>query len=203
MRACAALRRRVFLVEQSDLINSIHIDVYDGVYAPREDSYLLASVVEKHAKGNVLDLGTGSGILGIVAAKTGCDVTFADINPIALECAKHNAKINNINGIFILTDMFSNIKNKYDTIIFNPPYLDNNVDATSSIDIALDGGVLGRKYIDILLSNFKSHVNKKYNILLIESSINKYEMDIRNYNATIMALEKAFFEEIVVLRIGD
>ncbi|MCL5423511.1 MAG: methyltransferase [Candidatus Marsarchaeota archaeon] len=191
------------MAEQSGLINSIHIDVYNGVYAPREDSYLLANAVEKYANGNVLDLGTGTGILGIVAAKKGCNVTFADINSVALECAKHNAKINNISGIFIITDMFSNIKNKYDTIIFNPPYLDNSVDITSDIDIALDGGVSGRKYINILLSNFKNYVNKKYNILLLESSINKYEMDIKKYNAKIIASEKAFFEEIVILHIGD
>jgi release factor glutamine methyltransferase len=191
------------LVKQSDLIDNIHIDVYDGVYAPREDSYLLANAVEEYASKNVLDLGTGTGILGIMAAKKGCIVTFADINPVALECAKHNAKINKVSGTFVTTDMFSNIKSKYDTIIFNPPYLDDSTDTTINPDIALDGGPIGRKYIDILLNTFKSHVNKNYNILLLESSINKYEMDIKHYNAKIIASEKVFFEELVVLRIGD
>ena len=200
MQAYAASRRRVFLV--NNIIDSIKIEECENIYEPREDSYLLADAVNHYAEGNVLDMGTGTGIQGIIAAKKGCNVTFADINPKAITCAEHNAKANGVNGQFIITDMFSKITDRYNTIIFNPPYLDDVTDLTKGANISLDGGSDGRKYIDILLNNFKKYVKTKYNILLLESSINKYQIDIDKYNAEVVASKRIFFEEMVVLRIG-
>src|SRR3989338_9032417 len=59
------------------------------VYEPAEDSQLLASAVEKYASGSVLDMGAGSGIQAITAAKkTGVkSVVAADVNDDALKHA--------------------------------------------------------------------------------------------------------------------
>ena len=51
------------------------------VYLPREDSHLLKKWVEKLANGTVLDIGTGSGIQAIAAAKKADKVIAVDLNP--------------------------------------------------------------------------------------------------------------------------
>lgn len=172
-----------------------------GVYGPREDSELLADAVSRYAFGNMLDLGTGTGIAGITAAMRGCAVTFADINPNAIECAKANASANQVDGKFIVSDMFSGIEGKFDTIAFNPPYLPSGQSDGAKGDIALDGGVSGRELIDIFLSGFKEHVSGRYAVLLLESSLNGYESDANRLGAEIVATKSMFFEELAVLLI--
>jgi release factor glutamine methyltransferase len=176
-------------------IDNLTIKSQKNVYYPREDSYLLAKAVEKHAFGKTLDLGTGTGILGIVAAKKGCEVTFADINPDAISCAKENAKLNNVKGEFVVSDMFSKINGKFDTIIFNPPYLPSE----EIKDIALDGGEFGRELIEKFIKSYKQHVNDKHVVLLLESLFNKYEEDVKKLNAKLISKEHYFFEDLVVL----
>ena len=59
----------------------------ENVYEPREDSYFLAQYVKKHAKGKVLDVGTGGGIQAEAAAIRSQvkSVLAVDINPHALK----------------------------------------------------------------------------------------------------------------------
>lgn len=178
----------------------ISIEVTDDVYEPSDDSYILAKAVEDIAFGKVLDLGTGSGIQGIVAALNGSDVTFADINQNALDVAKRNAKANNVNGNFLKSDLFSNIEEKFNTIIFNPPYLPTESVKLEQENIALDGGRDGREIIDRFLSSYKEHVMEDHKILLIESSLDDYQADLRKLNATIVGKTHMFFEDIVVLQ---
>lgn len=166
-----------------------------GVYEPREDSSLLARCVGEHAFGKVLDLGTGSGIQGITAARKGCEVTFVDIDKNAIDCAKANAKLNNVKGKFIQSDLLDNINEKFNTIIFNPPYLPSN----GKKEMALDGGVNGRELIEKFLSTYKRNILEKHMILLVESSFNNYEKDAKRLNAKIIAKEHYFFEDLVVL----
>jgi len=89
------------------------------IYKPAEDSYLLKGQLKNYIKPGmkILDMGTGSGIQAIEAKKLGAEVLAADINPESIEPLK---KLN-INAI--QSDLFSNIKEKFDLIIFNPPYL--------------------------------------------------------------------------------
>ncbi len=188
------------------IVDEINIVACKGVYAPREDSYLLAEATEKYASGKVLDLGTGSGINGIVAAKKECDVTFADVSNIALSCARHNAELNGVNGEFVLTNIFSNVKKKYDTVLFNPPYLHSKPMGTKlpsgGDDLAVNGGVDGRELIDQFLGAYADHVNAKYNVLLVESSLNRYEEDLEKYHAEIVGSKEFMYEKIVVLKIS-
>ena len=87
------------------------------LYEPREDSELLVKYVKKHARGVVLDMGTGSGIQAIGAIEKGAEVLAVDVNKEAVEhCEKKG-----INAL--QSDLFENVKGKFDLIIFNPPYL--------------------------------------------------------------------------------
>lgn len=157
------------------------------VYKPLEDSRILANAVEKYAFGKFLDLGTGTGIQGIVAAKKKCDVTFADINPEAIECAKLNAKANNVKGKFIQSDLFSNIKGKFNVIAIDPPYMPSRAfDSGYKRNYSFDGGINGREIIDEFLCNYKKHVLKDYLILMTESYWNNVNADIKKLNAEVV-----------------
>ncbi len=172
-----------------------------GVYEPREDSYLLAEATRRFANGTVLDLGTGTGIQGVTAAMKGCRVAFADISEEALECARENAAANGATGEFLLTDMFTKVPGKFDTIIFNPPYLPSAplVNNHSAVPY-LDGGIKGRELIDRFISGYMDHMNPGGIALLLESSLNGFEEDIKILNAEVVARQHLFFEELAVLK---
>ena len=178
----------------------ISIKECEGVYSPREDSLLLAKTVEEYASGKVLDLGTGTGTQGIIAAKKRCAVTFADIDTNALKCASKNAKSNGVSGEFIKTNVFSGIKGKFNTIIFNPPYLDSkDLSQHKSRDYALDGGIGGRELINTFLKVYHTFLEEDGTALLVESGFNSYEQDIKEHGAVVIAKEHYFFEDLVVL----
>jgi len=121
----------------------------NDVYSPREDSFLLEKAVKENAFGTVLDLGTGSGIQAITAAKNPKveKVVAADINPAALKTAKENALAQCVSEKirFAKSDLFSALgEEKFDCILFNPPYLPVSEDENAG-DIALESGESGRE----------------------------------------------------------
>jgi release factor glutamine methyltransferase len=180
------------------LYDNINIMAERGVYRPREDSKLLAEAVEKYAFGKALDLGTGTGIQGIIAALKGCEVTFADINASAVANARRNALQNNVKGAFVVSDMFDNIPGRFNTIMFNPPYLESEEAGGRELDVA--GGFQGRELIDRFIGEYTSHVLEDHVVLLLESSANKYELDAERLHAEIVAKSHYFFEDLAVLK---
>lgn len=98
---------------------------------PREDTYGILTLAKKYLNQqgpvNILDVGTGSGILAIELALTHPDshVTGLDISPSALEVAKLNAKTYQVKVNFIESDLFSNLDQSlsFDLIVSNPPYI--------------------------------------------------------------------------------
>ena len=78
----------------------------------------------------ILDIGTGSGCIAITLNKLldNSMVTAVDISKDALDVARENNKINNTDVNFIESDVFSNINDKYDVIISNPPYISYDED---------------------------------------------------------------------------
>lgn len=164
------------------------------VYEPREDSLLLAKSVAYFAKGDVLDMGTGSGIQAITAAKSRKvkKVLAVDINKKALAYAKKENKHTKIK--YAHSDLFNHIKKKkFDTIIFNPPYLPND---SRVKDIALDGGVKGYELTEKFLSKAGNFLTDTGSILLLFSSLtkkNKIEEFIGHYGFDFKALDKKKF----------
>lgn len=158
-----------------------------GVYKPLEDSRMMGRAIEQYAFGKMLDLGTGTGIQGIIAALRGCDVTFADINPEAVACAKENARINGVKGRFVVSDLFSNIKGKFNVISFDPPFLRSKSIGSGRINVSTDGGLNGREVMDAFLDTYKKHVMRRHTIFMTESWWNDFKGDIRELNAEIIA----------------
>jgi len=105
----------------------LELEIKGRVYEPREDSELLAEVVEAEVKKRrsptLFDLGCGSGLIAIAAAKAGAVVTAVDIDAGAVELTKRNAKANSVTVDCRVSDLFSKVRGKFDVIAFNAPYL--------------------------------------------------------------------------------
>lgn len=83
---------------------------------------LLENIDIKNINGDVLDFGCGYGPIGIyIASKTSSNVDMIDINSRALNLARDNANINEVNVNIFFSDIYSNVTKKYDYIITNPP----------------------------------------------------------------------------------
>ena len=171
-------------------------------YKPREDSYLLQKYVKKHAIGSVLDMGTGSGIQAITSSKNKKvnTVLAVDIDKDMLKIVKKNIKNQKIK--FKHSNLFSNIKKSFDTIIFNPPYLP----AEEPFDITLDGGENGYELIITFLEQAGKYLNKRGIILLLFSSLtnkDKVHETIKqnNFKEELLGKEKMHFEEIYVYKL--
>ena len=107
-----------------------NFQVTDDVLDPRGDTEtLIAEALQTPAK-RILDLGTGSGILGITLAAEQVDavVVVTDISKAALLVAKTNAKRHDVEDRieFIESDWFDSLHGKFDLIISNPPYIGKN-----------------------------------------------------------------------------
>jgi release factor glutamine methyltransferase len=180
----------------------IKITECHDVYRPREDSDLLSEAVERLALGKTLDMGTGTGIQGIIAAKKGCEVTFSDVSIHAIRCARHNAEQNSVEGNFVVSDLFEDIRGRFDTIIFNPPYLESarlGAETKDYLKIATDGGESGRDLIDRFIKDSFSHLSESGRVIMVESTVNKYELDVERLNAEVLSKKHMFFEDIVVI----
>lgn len=96
---------------------------------PRPETEELAEWVlkwELPENQQVLDMGCGSGVLGLTlaAARPGWQVTLTDVSPDALDLARENAESLEIpNAAFISSDLFSSIDTQFDGIVANLPYV--------------------------------------------------------------------------------
>jgi len=147
-------------------------------YEPQEDTYLLLKNAKKYAKGDVLEMGTGIGLIAIEAGRYAKNVLAVDINTKAIAAAKKNAKgIPNIK--FRTSNLFSKFKKteKFDLMIFNPPYLPapNLPEEQFAKDIALDGGRHGYEILGKFLDTAVPFLKKDGKILVIFSKLTKPE----------------------------
>ena len=114
---------------------NFHLIVPHTVYPPREDTDLLASVLEKvtpFGKKRFLEIGSGSGALSILAASLGWQVEASDINPYAVAATRFNAIENNVE-IFTSEGGIGPAQDgqhtqwmspgSYDFVIWNMPYI--------------------------------------------------------------------------------
>ncbi len=155
--------------------------VDENVLIPQPDTEILVEEAIKYAnqiKENVeiLDMCTGSGCIGVALAKyvKNAKVTLVDISTKALEVAKKNAKENEVKEKvnFIQSDMFENIKSKFDVIVSNPPYIKTKVineldlQVQNEPHLALDGGENGLKFYEILINEAPKYLKENGKIFL-------------------------------------
>lgn len=189
--------------------SDFEIDVFDGVYEPADDSVLIAEAIEKgNLRGKkALDMGCGSGFLGILLAKKGFDVTSADIDENALKNTAHNAKRAKLGRKIKAkkSNLFSSLKGKkFDFIVFNPPYVES--ESLKWRDV--DGGKGGREILDCFLKDFGKHLKKQGICFFLQSSLNgiaetEKMLKKQKFSFGIIARKKLFFEELIVFKVSQ
>lgn len=166
-------------------------NVNENVLIPRFETEQLIEktqrLIKSHFDSNIkiLDLCTGSGVIAITLKKLfpDSDVTAVDISEEALKVAKENAQLNNTDITFIKSDLFSNVNNKYDVIISNPPYIGSNDLVDEKVyknepHLALYGNNEGLEYFEKIIKQIPNYVNEKY-IIGFEHG-NKQQTQINN-----------------------
>lgn len=147
----------------------------------------------------ILDLCTGSGAIAISIDKqleknNNLKIDASDISKVALQVAQKNKNNLKSDVNFINSNMFNNIKEKYDIIVSNPPYIEKNIIKTLPKDvqkepvIALDGGNDGLDYYKIISNNAYKFLNSGGYICL-EIGYNQKDSVIN-----ILSLTKKYYE---------
>lgn len=184
-------------------VNFYGLDFYvdERVLIPRFETEELVYNTDKYLKQyfndniKILDLGTGSGCIGLTLKHLNnkYDITLSDLSPYALEVASENRRNLNLEVKIIESDLFSNISDKYDLIISNPPYIANNdivddIVKNNEPHMALYAENDGLEYYERILKEVEKYLNNRYLIAFeIGSSqkekiidlINKYLTDVK------------------------
>ena len=151
------------------------IKVNKNVLIPRRETEELVEktleYIKKHLSEeiNILDIGTGSGCIPITLKKQlpKSKISALDISKEALELAKENAILNNVEINYIQSDIFENIKEKYDCIISNPPYIRKDEEIMDIVKnnephLALYAEDNGLYFYKKIIKEAKKYVNQKF-----------------------------------------
>lgn len=120
--------------EPSEVVCSrMRIRADRGVYGTSSDSEFLAETVQVSSQETFLEIGCGTGAVSIALAKRASSGVGTDINELAIENSKYNAKRHNIANVeFFKSNVFENVEGKFDVIACNPPYTKH--EASDDID---------------------------------------------------------------------
>lgn len=172
--------------------NKIYVN--KNVLIPRNETEQLLEIVSLHLYNNckVLDLCSGSGCIGLGLKKFNENlfVTLCDISKKALYVAKKNAKANNLKVNFRHSDLFQNVKGKFNIIVSNPPYIKEKDLQTLSVEVqnepqlALNGKTDGLWYYKKIIENAPKFLENNGEIF--------FECGIKQAYSVAKYLEKNF-----------
>ena len=141
-------------------------------------------------------MGSGSGVQAETLKIKPENLTLVDINP---EAVKHLKKEFPNSGVF-KSNLFQNVKGKFDVIIFNPPYLPEDSREPAGSRVATTGGKKGSEVINRFLKQAHSHLNPNAKIFLLTSSLTK-GISWKGYTKKLLSKKKVFYEELYVWKL--
>lgn len=178
--------------------------MHKSIYVPAEDSYLMSRILKeqiplllnKNINLKLLEIGAGSGIHLQTAEVSGVkkeNIFSSDIN---------KASVNHCNILgfnCIHSDLFKNISGKFDLIIFNPPYLPDDLREPKHSKLNTTGGKKGNEIVLKFLKEARDYLEKNGEIFLITSSLSEdINFEKLGYKAREIGCEKLFFERLCV-----
>ncbi len=181
-----------------ELDASLVVEEGEGVYPPSEDTHLLLEAVDARPAEAFLEVGAGTGLVALHAART-CGVVATDVNPEAVRLCRRNARRNGVPLAVVRTDLFGGLRGQFDVIAFNPPYLPG--EATDGwLERAWSGGTDGNRVILRFLEEARVHLAQEGRIYLLVSSHNAAALRKARELYALRPLRRKplFFEEIAV-----
>ncbi len=221
------------MISQDPLIKYVDKEVYH----PSEDTYLMIdffnnNISPQNVDGlklkevrNILDMGTGTGIIAIFfqllkrkLSNFNPRIFASDISEEAISCAKRNEKTYSFKDhiTFIKSDLFqsfpSELNNQFEIIIFNPPYLPSlKSNASSKLkkdDICWDGGEKGYELFLQFLEDVRGYLkpcigSRVYYITSSMVNLNLFHEIIKQKGFKSLILDKThvFFEDIILAKL--
>ncbi|MBN1801499.1 MAG: methyltransferase [Candidatus Lokiarchaeota archaeon] len=211
----------------------------EALYYPSDDSYLLIDYFYSHTTpesfdgiklefiNNILDMGTGTGIIALSFLylkqeyqNLNPHIYASDVLESAIKCARINEKANNFQEeiTFILSDLFSNfpssLKNSFDVIVFNPPYLPSsdllNETKKNDKDLCWDGGNTGIEILGDFITQLKDFLHQEssknarsYFISSSRTDSNKIDkiVEKNELKREILCKKRFFFEDLFLNRL--
>ncbi|MBA7631551.1 Release factor glutamine methyltransferase [subsurface metagenome] len=163
------------------VLPNIKLCVFEGVYPPKLDSFLVAQeITEVVREGDrILDIGAGSGILAILAAVKGAFAVATDIDENSLSCARYNATLNKVELDVRLGSLFEPIEEgeSFDIIVSNitslptPPNEKHDEYVTRTVDAGPDG----RKYLEPLINQMPKYLKEQGCFITLHSNFSDIE----------------------------
>lgn len=149
------------------------IDVFPGVFHPGiffSTKMILAFMGDQSIhNARVLEIGAGTGIISLYAARLGAKVTATDINTTAIENIKRNAILNNVSLTTIYSDLFDKIPvERFDWVLINPPYYPKN--PRTEAEFAWYCGD-GHEYFKKLFAGLSEYVSPASNVIMVLSDV--------------------------------
>jgi len=189
------------------------LKLFDGVYPPGEDSYLLLDCISRRRSelgSTPADVGTGSGILALEMAQTAPVVLAADINPAAARCAQRNAEISKLGQKVdvICSDGLEPIRisKKFSAVVSNPPYLPEEASLQPRIeDRVWTGGKRGVETSLRFIRQAVQHLKPAGSLWIVLSSLSGMDEPLQEMRALGYTVElvdgiNLFFERLAVVK---
>ncbi|MEM4576768.1 MAG: methyltransferase [Candidatus Nezhaarchaeales archaeon] len=185
------------------------IHVWEGVYQPSDDTFMLLDNLKLNCGELVLDVGTGSGILAINYALSGCYVVGIDVSKVAVRNAQYNAKINKVEErtAFLCSDVTSALRDncEFDAIIMNPPYLPSTGDPRID-EPSWSGGIDGTSMILRVIKDVYRVLSKNGRLYFVTSSFTENDKILSTLKSTnlqysILAKKRFWLEELFLVEV--
>jgi release factor glutamine methyltransferase len=190
-------------------VRGMPIVVLPGVANPkvlRTGAFFASRIDERliGANAEVLDMGTGSGVCALFAARIARRVVAVDINPSAVRCARLNALLNGLDARIDIRegDLFGPVEGeRFDVVLFNPPFLlgapaDDRDAAWRSTDVA-----------ERFAAGLAAHLKRGGAALLLLSTFGpacarfESELTARGFRLEVVARKRFINETVTLLRV--
>lgn len=192
--------------------NGLTLNVPKGVFHPGlffSTGFLAKELLKLDLKDRVfIEVGCGSGLLSLLAARAGAVVTAIDINPDAVKATASNASTNNLTLQAFESNLFDNIGDrKFDIVAINPPYFKKHPTSTESA--AWNAGA-GYEYFEKLFTGIHNHLNQGSTVLMVTSEdvdidlitqiAGRNNFSVNKYAQRIIMLERNYIYAITPAR---
>jgi len=171
---------RTFTIQAVPIV----LEVFPGVWMPSPNGLFYANHLEVAPGERIIDIGTGSGILAIWAAKAGAVAHATDTDERAVRAARHNAGLNAVSVMLDHGELFGSLPGPFDAIFANLP---NEIVAPAHLaELALDdqrvlgGGPDGNAALLALLDAAPPYMHATSRLYLAVHSLTNYQRTLRH-----------------------